>query len=139
MVFSERRFRGGALQPHPGPDAGLGPHRQGLNSGSSIKTKYELRDGKSVLVRLPDIDFIDDGPGKPVGIQQHIGQRPVMTFGNSDGDLQMLPTTASAGPRFGLIVHHTDTEREWAYDRRWKTVFPKERGRDKFPMMKFGG
>jgi phosphoglycolate phosphatase-like HAD superfamily hydrolase len=86
--------------------------------GSSGKTKFELRDGKPVLVKLPEIDFIDDGPGKPVGIHKFIGKRPVMAFGNSDGDLQMLQwTTAGTGPRFGLIVHHTDAEREWAYDR----------------------
>jgi len=86
--------------------------------GSSIKTKFELRDGKPVLVRLPEINFIDDKQGKPVGINQHIGRRPVFAFGNSDGDLQMLQWTAAGrGPRFMGIVHHTDTEREWAYDR----------------------
>jgi phosphoserine phosphatase len=86
--------------------------------GSSIKTKLELRDGKPVLVRLPEMNFIDDKAGKPVGIQQQIGRRPIAAFGNSDGDLQMLQWTA-AGPsaRFCLIVHHTDAEREWAYDR----------------------
>jgi len=86
--------------------------------GSSIKTKFELRDGIPVLVRLPEINFIDDGAGKPVGINQHIGRRPIAAFGNSDGDLQMLQwTTAGQGPRFALYVHHTDGEREWAYDR----------------------
>jgi hypothetical protein len=86
--------------------------------GSSIKTKFELRDGKPVLVRLPEINFIDDKQGKPVGINQHIGRRPVFAFGNSDGDLQMLQWTAAGqGPRFMGIVHHTDAEREWAYDR----------------------
>jgi hypothetical protein len=86
--------------------------------GSSIKTKFELQGGKPVLVRLPEIDFIDDKAGKPVGIHQHIGRRPLMAFGNSDGDLQMLEwTAAGAGPRFALLVHHTDAEREWAYDR----------------------
>ena len=86
--------------------------------GSSIKTKFELRDGTPVLVRLPEIEFVDDGPGKPVGIQTHIGRRPLAAFGNSDGDLQMLQwTSAGSGRRFGLIVHHTDSEREWAYDR----------------------
>ena len=86
--------------------------------GSSIKTKFELRDGKPVLARLPEVNFIDDKAGKPVGIQMHIGRRPLMAFGNSDGDLQMLQwTTAGAGPRFALLVHHTDAEREWAYDR----------------------
>jgi phosphoglycolate phosphatase-like HAD superfamily hydrolase len=86
--------------------------------GSSIKTKFELRDGRPVLARLPELNFIDDKAGKPVGIQMHIGRRPIAAFGNSDGDLEMLQwTTAAAGPRFGLIVHHTDEKREWAYDR----------------------
>jgi len=86
--------------------------------GSSIKTKFELRDAGPVLVRLPEINSIDDGPGKPENIELHIGRRPVMAFGNSDGDLQMLQwTTLASGPRFGLIVHHTDAEREYAYDR----------------------
>jgi haloacid dehalogenase-like hydrolase len=119
--------------------------------GSSIKTKYEVREGKPVIVRLPELNFIDDKEGKPVGIQQHIGRCPVMAFGNSDGDFQMLEwTTSGKGPRFGMIIHHTDAEREWAYDREshigklskgldeapkrgwtvvsmkedWKTVFP---------------
>jgi hypothetical protein len=87
--------------------------------GSSIKTKFELRDNVPVLVRLPEVNFIDDGAGKPVGIIQHIGQRPIAAFGNSDGDLQMLQwTCAGAGARFCLIVHHTDEKREWAYDRK---------------------
>ena len=86
--------------------------------GSSIKTRFEVRDGKPVLVRLPEINFVDDGPGKPVGIQMQIGRRPIAAFGNSDGDLQMLQwTTAGQGPRFALIVRHTDASREWAYDR----------------------
>ena len=86
--------------------------------GSSVETKYEVRDGKPVIVRLPKIDFIDDKAGKPVGIHKHIGRRPVMAFGNSDGDFQMLEwTTAGSGPRFGALVHHTDAEREYAYDR----------------------
>ncbi|MGD8959668.1 MAG: HAD family hydrolase, partial [Desulfobacteraceae bacterium] len=86
--------------------------------GSSIKTKYELHDGKPVLARLPELNFIDDKAGKPVGIHQYIGRRPIAAFGNSDGDLQMLQwTTAGEGARFALIVHHTDSEREWAYDR----------------------
>ncbi len=119
--------------------------------GSSIKMKYEMRQAGPVLVKLPAIDLIDDKEGKPVGIQSHIGRRPIAAFGNSDGDLQMLQwTTAGKGPRFALIVHHTDAEREWAYDRKshigmldkawdeaqakgwtvvdmktdWKTVFP---------------
>jgi phosphoglycolate phosphatase-like HAD superfamily hydrolase len=87
--------------------------------GSSIKVKYELRDDKPVLVRLPEIDFIDDKVGKPMGIHKFIGRRPIMAFGNSDGDFEMLEwTTAAKGPRFGLIVHHTDAEREYAYDRK---------------------
>ena len=86
--------------------------------GSSIETKFEMRDGKPVLVRQPKINFIDDKAGKPVGINSHIGRRPIAAFGNSDGDLQMLQwTTAGSGARFALLVHHTDAEREWAYDR----------------------
>jgi hypothetical protein len=119
--------------------------------GSSGKTKFEMRDGKPVLMKLPEINFIDDKAGKPIGIQQHIGRRPIAAFGNSDGDLQMLQwTAAGSGPRFCLFVHHTDAEREWAYDRKshigqldkgldeakskgwtvvsmkddWKTIFP---------------
>jgi hypothetical protein len=87
--------------------------------GSSIKTKFEMRDGVPVLMRLPELNFIDDKEGKPVGINQHIGRRPVAAFGNSDGDLQMLQWTAAGkGRRFALYVHHTDAEREWAYDRK---------------------
>jgi phosphoglycolate phosphatase-like HAD superfamily hydrolase len=86
--------------------------------GSSVKTKYEIVDGKPALVRLPEVNFIDDGPGKPVGIGQYIGQRPIAAFGNSDGDQQMLEwTAAGSGPRFMLLVHHTDGVREYAYDR----------------------
>jgi len=86
--------------------------------GSSIKTKYELVDGEPTLIRLPEVNFIDDKDGKPIGINQHIGQRPLAAFGNSDGDFEMLDwTTSGDGPRFGLIVHHTDAEREYAYDR----------------------
>ncbi|GAU86507.1 hypothetical protein BIWAKO_06455 [Bosea sp. BIWAKO-01] len=86
--------------------------------GSSIKTQFEMRDGSPVIFRLPQINFIDDKAGKPVGINQQIGRRPIAAFGNSDGDLEMLQwTTLSGGPRFGLIVHHTDAEREYAYDR----------------------
>jgi hypothetical protein len=119
--------------------------------GSSGKTKFEMLAGKWVLTRLPELDFINDGPGKPVGINAHIGRRPIAAFGNSDGDMQMLQfTTAGGGARLGLIVHHTDAEREWAYDRKssvgkldkaldaapaagwtvvdmkndWKTIFP---------------
>jgi phosphoglycolate phosphatase-like HAD superfamily hydrolase len=87
--------------------------------GSSGVVKFEMpADGKPVLTKEPKVEFVDDGPGKPVGINRFIGRRPIMAFGNSDGDLQMLQwTTAGDGPRFGLIVHHTDAEREWAYDR----------------------
>ena len=86
--------------------------------GSNIKTKFELVDGKPVLMRLPEIDFIDDKDGKPVGIQRFIGRRPIAAFGNSDGDYQMLQwTTGNNGPHFGLLVHHTDADREFAYDR----------------------
>jgi phosphoglycolate phosphatase-like HAD superfamily hydrolase len=122
--------------------------------GSSIKTKFELRERKPVLLRLAQLNFIDDKVGKPIGINEHIGRRPIAAFGNSDGDLQMLQwTTAGTGVRFALIVHHTDAEREWAYDRKssvgrldkaldeakvkgwtivdmkndWKTVFPFEK------------
>jgi phosphoserine phosphatase len=86
--------------------------------GSSIKTKYELRDGRPVLTRLPEVNFIDDKDGKPIGIQEHIGRRPIAAFGNSDGDFEMLEwVTRGTGPRFGLIVHHDDAVREYAYDR----------------------
>lgn len=86
--------------------------------GTSIELKYEVKNGKPVISRLGKIDFIDDGPGKPVGIQRHIGKRPIMAFGNSDGDFQMLEwTTSGEGARFGGIVHHTDDEREFKYDR----------------------
>jgi phosphoglycolate phosphatase-like HAD superfamily hydrolase len=86
--------------------------------GSSGKLKFEPRDGKPVLLKLPEVNFIDDKAGKPVGIQMHIGRRPIASFGNSDGDQQMLEWTAAGeGPRFCLIVHHDDSEREWAYDR----------------------
>jgi len=85
--------------------------------GSSIKTEFQMRDGTPLLVRLPEINFIDDKAGKPVGINQHIGRRPIAAFGNSDGDLQMLQWTCSGSDkRFCLYLHHTDAEREWAYD-----------------------
>uniref|UniRef100_Q07SX4 Nonspecific acid phosphatase n=1 Tax=Rhodopseudomonas palustris (strain BisA53) TaxID=316055 RepID=Q07SX4_RHOP5 len=122
--------------------------------GSSVKTKFEMRDGKPVLFRVPEVNFVDDNAGKPVGIHEYIGRRPIAAFGNSDGDLEMLQwTTMTGAPRFGLLVHHTDSEREYAYDRRsaygkldvaldaaalnhwaladikkdWKIVFPFER------------
>ncbi|HEY2895447.1 MAG TPA: HAD family hydrolase [Pirellulales bacterium] len=119
--------------------------------GSSTKTKFLARHGGFVIERLPDVDFNDYGTGKPIGIQRFIGRRPIAAFGNSDGDLQMLQwTTAASGARLGLIVHHTDAQREYAYDRKspigtldvaldqapergwvvvdmksdWKTIFP---------------
>lgn len=88
--------------------------------GSSAKVKYEVKeDGTPVLIKLPELNFIDDKEGKPVGIHQYIGKRPVFTAGNSDGDYAMLQwtSTATGYPRFGMIVHHTDSVREWAYDR----------------------
>lgn len=123
--------------------------------GSSGKLKFELQDGMPVLEKLPEIDFVDDGPGKPVGIAMHIGQEPILAFGNSDGDLQMLQYTClPPGLSFCAFVHHTDAKREWAYDRKsdvgrldkgldaaaangwtlvdmardWKTVFPPDGG-----------
>lgn len=86
--------------------------------GSSIKTKFQMRDGRPELFRLGEINFIDDNVGKPVGINEYIGRRPIAAFGNSDGDLEMLQwTTMAGGRRLGLIVHHTDADREYAYDR----------------------
>ena len=86
--------------------------------GSSGKLSFELRDGKPRLMKLPELDFNDDKVGKPVAIQMHIGRHPIAAFGNSDGDLEMLEwARQGAGVRFALIVHHTDAEREWAYDR----------------------
>lgn len=86
--------------------------------GSRAKVKYEVRDGRPVLLRISEVDLIDDGAGKPVGIHQVIGRRPIIAFGNSDGDFEMLEWTSSGrGPRLGVIVHHTDAAREWAYDR----------------------
>jgi hypothetical protein len=119
--------------------------------GSMGKLKYEMQNGKPVLIKLPEVLFIDDKQGKPEGIQNFIGQRPIFAFGNSDGDQQMLEWTAGGGgTRFMGLVHHTDAEREWAYDRKshigtldkawdeanakgwtvvsmkddWKTIFP---------------
>jgi len=119
--------------------------------GSQSKLKFEFRDGQAVLVKLPEVQFIDDHEGKPIGIQMFIGRRPLAAFGNSDGDQQMLEwATAGPGARFALLVHHDDAAREWAYDRKsyvgkldkvwdealakgwtvvsmkddWKTIFP---------------
>jgi len=122
--------------------------------GSSIATRHEMRDDAPVLVRLPELNFLNDKEGKPIGIHRHIGRRPIAAFGNSDGDLQMLQwATAGQGPSLAVYLHHTDAEREWAYDRDsgigrlnkglneaaargwtvidmkrdWKVVFPPER------------
>jgi hypothetical protein len=86
--------------------------------GSSVKTEFRMEDGKPVLVRIPKLNFIDDKGGKPVGIYEHIGRRPILAFGNSDSDMQMIQyTKAGDGLRLGLFVHHTDSDREYAYDR----------------------
>jgi hypothetical protein len=90
--------------------------------GSSGIVKYELKNDTPLLMKEPKVEFIDDGPGKPVGINRFIGRQPIMAFGNSDGDYEMLRWTTAGepdkrGPRFGLIVHHTDAIREYAYDR----------------------
>lgn len=123
--------------------------------GSSVKTKFEMRDGKPVINRLPEINFIDDKAGKPVGINSHVGRRPIAAFGNSDGDREMLEwTQADGGARLMVLVHHDDEEREWSYGaeskigtfsdalmaeaknsgwtvismkKDWKTVFPPEK------------
>lgn len=94
---------------------GIPPHQV---IGTSVKAEYEVREGEPVLVKQPEIFLIDDKAGKPVGIHQYIGQRPILAAGNSDGDYQMLEyTTAGDGPRLGLLVHHTDEAREFKYDR----------------------
>lgn len=118
--------------------------------GSSIKTQYELRPDGPVLLRLPQVAFVDDKAGKPVGINEHIGRRPIAAFGNSDGDQQMLEwtTVGPKGARLALLVHHTDAAREYAYDtgaekalaeaatrhwtvvdmrRDWKVIYPPEK------------
>jgi phosphoglycolate phosphatase-like HAD superfamily hydrolase len=87
--------------------------------GSSIVSEFQVKDGKPELLRMPKIDFINDKAGKPVGINSHIGRRPILAFGNSDSDMQMIEyTLGGEGRRLGLIVHHTDAEREFAYDRK---------------------
>jgi phosphoserine phosphatase len=101
--------------------------------GTTIRTRYELRDGEPVVMRLPEVEFIDDKSGKPVAISKFIGQRPIAAFGNSDGDFEMLEwVTAGPGPRLGLIVHHDDAEREFAYDRA-SSVGKLARGLDEGP------
>jgi hypothetical protein len=85
--------------------------------GSSIKTKYEVKNGQPILSRLPEINFVDDKEGKPVGIYQQIGKRPIAAIGNSDGDFQMLEwVTSTKGLSLGILIHHDDSEREFAYD-----------------------
>jgi len=87
--------------------------------GSSVVAEFQVKDGKPVLVRMPKIDFINDKAGKPVGIYEHIGVRPILAFGNADADMQMIEyTKAGEGRRLGLFVHHTDAKREYAYDRK---------------------
>jgi len=108
---------GGIEFMRPWTDATYGVPPQNV-VGSSIRTEFELVDGAPVLMRLPEIDFVDDKAGKPVGINAHIGRRPIAAFGNSDGDFEMLQwATMAEGARLGMIVHHTDAEREYAYDR----------------------
>lgn len=103
--------------------------------GSSIKLKYEVKDGVPILTRLPAIDFINDKAGKPAGIQSRIGRRPIAAFGNSDGDFEMLQwVTSGSGARLGLVVHHDDPKREVAYDR--KSAFGRlNRGLDEGPQL----
>ena len=87
--------------------------------GSSIVAEFKIKNGKPALVRQPKLNFLNDKAGKPVGIYQHIGRRPILAFGNSDSDMQMIEyTMAGEGRRLGLFVHHTDAEREYAYDRK---------------------
>jgi len=101
--------------------------------GSQGKTKYQLRDGKPAVVKLPGVEFINDEDGKVIGIQKHIGRQPTIAFGNSDGDFQMLEwTTSGRGPRLGVLIHHTDAEREWAYDRK-SSIGRLEKGLDEGP------
>jgi hypothetical protein len=103
------------MRPWTGKVYGIPPEQV---IGSSIKTKFQMRDGILTLFRLPEVNFIADKAGKPIGINEAIGYRPIAAFGNSDGDLEMLQwTTINGGVRFGAVVHHTDAEREYAYDR----------------------
>jgi haloacid dehalogenase-like hydrolase len=106
--------------------------------GSSIKTKFEMRGNTPVLMRLPELDFVDDKQGKPVGINLHIGRRPIAAFGNSDGDFQMLQwTTTSPGLRLGMLVHHDDAVREYAYDRN-SSIGRLAQGLDQYQAMGWG-
>lgn len=106
--------------------------------GSSIKTSYTDRNGRPTLVKLPELNFVDDKQGKPVGIREHIGRHPIFAAGNSDGDFQMLeyttdPLAVPKRPTLGMIVHHTDADREWAYDRA-SDVGRLDRGLDEAPI-----
>jgi phosphoserine phosphatase len=123
---------GGAEFMRPWTDRAYGiPPEQVV--GTTIKTEFKLRDDRPVLLRLPAIDFVDDGAGKPVGIGKFIGRRPIASFGNSDHDIEMLEwTTLADGPRFGLLVHHTDSQREYAYDRQ-SPVGRLDKGLDEAP------
>jgi len=109
---------GGGIQfmrPITEKNYGISPERV---VGSSSVAKFQIKDGEPAIVRQPKINFVNDKAGKPVGIYQHIGRRPILAFGNSDGDMQMIEyTMAGKGRRLGLLVHHTDAEREYAYDR----------------------
>jgi hypothetical protein len=106
------------MRPWVEPAYGIPPEQV---VGSSGVVKFEIRNGKPVLIKEPKVEFIDDGPGKPVGINRFIGRRPILAFGNSDGDLQMLQYTAGGSrARLMLLVHHDDAEREYAYDRNSK-------------------
>jgi phosphoglycolate phosphatase-like HAD superfamily hydrolase len=99
--------------------------------GSSIKTQYEVRNGVPVITRLPEMNFVDDKEGKPVAINQHIGRRPIIAGGNSDGDFQMLEwATSGQEPSLALLVHHDDAKREWAYDRE-SAIGKLDRGRSR--------
>jgi len=136
------------MRPWTGRVYGIPPEQV---VGSSVRTEFQMKDGKPVLVRIPKLNFNGDKAGKPVGIYEHIGRRPILAFGNSDSDVQMIQyTKGGEGLRLGLFVHHTDAEREYAYDRKshmgtldkvldiaaendwivvdmkkdWKTVFP---------------
>lgn len=104
------------LRTFADPTYGIPPERV---IGSSVETRYEVQAGKPSLLRVPEVDFVNDKGGKPVGIYKHIGRRPILAFGNSDGDFEMLEytTLGSAGVRLGLLLHHDDAEREYAYDR----------------------
>jgi hypothetical protein len=105
------------MRPWVGKAYGIPPEQV---VGSSEVVQFRMRpDGTPELIKLAKVEFVDDGPGKPVGINRFIGRRPIFAFGNSDGDQQMLEwTAADRGASFMGLVHHTDAAREWAYDRK---------------------